>query len=332
MNEKPKNHGRRTISDDERDYLDGWAAHVSRSVSKSERSRSKRNKSRDRSERSSRSRSPRSRSRDRRYSCDSRDPGPRSEFQIYVGTFRDASITNKLIRERFQEYGNVVGLKRPMFSAFNGKAPYCFVTFDSERPVCELLKKGSVMVAGQRVQIKDAVRNNPQVPPIPVTSEDDERRRTRSSSRERKMKRKKDKRRNNSRENSSGRNGGRRRRRRSGRSRSRSCTRSRTRSHTRSRTRSRSRDRSAESGEILELSSDPDVAASGSAKSRLGPKPSRRSSRSSSSGSTEWREVQESRSGNRDLSGSSRSPISKRLGPRIHPDSDEEEEGRVSVK
>ena len=238
MNEKPENHGRRTISDDERDYLDGWAAHVSRSVSESERSRSKRKKSRDRSERSSRSRSPRSRSRsrDRRDSRDSREriPGVErgerksgSEFQIYVGTFSDAAITDDQIWERFQEYGNVVGLQRPINSQWSGKAAYCFVTFDCEGPVYQLAKKGSVSVAGQRVQVKKA------------WSRDDKHGRTRSSSRERKMKRKKDKRRNNSREDSSDRSRGRKRRHRFGRSRSRSRTRSRTRSHTRSRTRSR---------------------------------------------------------------------------------------------
>ena len=323
--------GRQISSDEkrrERENLDGWTAHVSRSISKSERSRSKRLRSGESRERSPRSRSPRSRSRDRMNSRDSRDRSSnvdrgerekRSEgkiYQIYVGKFQGHSITDDEIREHFQAYGNVVGLKRPSFKG--GKAAYyCFVTFDTEGPAEMLLKRGSVTVAGQRVQIKPTVRNDPRVSPFPGGSGKDEGRRTRSSSRERKVKRRKDKHRKKSRKVSSDHSGGRRRRHRSSRSR------------TRSRTRSRSRDRSAESGEILELSSDPD-GASCSAKSRLGPKPSR--SRSSSSGSREWREVQESRSGNRTLSVSSKSPISKRLGPRIHTSSDEQEEGRVSVK
>ena len=456
-----------------------------RGRSKNERSRSKRLKSGDHSETSYRSRS---RSRDRRTSRDSRDLGsdvdrgerkkiPRSEFQIYVGHFSDTSITDDQIREHFQQYGNVVGMQRPMppycFVRFDSlgpveillqkghtkvdgqrvkiqsckkhprappvpgvseedegrsiyvgkfsdisitddhikehfqeygnvirlqrpwqgqsRAPYCFVKFDSEGPVEMLLKKGSVTVAGQHVQIKKTLRADPHVPPVPGRSEEeeeegrrarsprprskslksrdhsersyrsrsrsrdrrtsrdsrdlspdvdrgkrekrrsekDEGRRTRSSSRGR---RKKDKHRNNSREDSSDHSGGRRRIYRTGRSHH-SPTVSQSRSHhssNRGRTRSRSRDRSAESGEILELSSDPDGASVFSAKSRLGPKPSR--SRSSSSGSREWREVQESRSGNRRTLSSSKSPMSKRLGPRIHTSSDEQEEGRVSVK
>ena len=329
----------RQFSDNESRREDGWAAHVSRQVSKNERSRSKRRRSEDSRERSSRSRSPRSRSRDRR---DSRDSRGRSQdrredrtYQIYVGKFNDPSITNDEIRDYFQKYGNVVGLIRPPnWNGEAGKCPYCFVTFDNKRPAEVLLQSGSVKMFGQRVQINHPTRTDPRndlrsvsrESPVPSGSNRDERRRTRSSSRERsrerKMRKEKGKRRHHSRDDSSDRSGGRRRRRGSGRS----------------RTRSRSRGRSAESGEILELSSDPDVAAGGSSvKRRLGPK-QRMRSRSSSNGSKEWSEVQESRSGNRNrhLSlSSSKSSVSKRLGPRIHTSSDEqqeEEEGRVSVK
>ena len=339
----------RQISDNEKrrekENLDGWAAHVSRQVSKSQRSRSKRLRSEDSRERSSRSRSPRSRSRDRRNSRDSRDRSQdRREdrtYQIYVGKFNDPSITNDEIRDYFQKYGNVVGLIRPPnWNGEAGKCPYCFVTFDNPRPAEVLLQSGSVKMFGQRVQIKQPDRSNNRTDPrndlrrvsrespVPSGSNRDERRRTRSSSRERsrerKMRKEKGKRRHHSRDDSSDRSRGRGRRRGSGRS----------------RTRSRSRGRSAESGEILELSSDPDVAAEGSSsvKRRLGPKQRMRSRSSSSNGSKEWSEVQESRSGNRNrhLSlSSSKSSVSKRLGPRIHTSSDEqqeEEEGRVSVK
>ena len=334
----------RQISDNEKrrekENLDGWAAHVSRQVSKSQRSRSKRLRSEDSRERSSRSRSPRSRSRDRRNSRDSRDRSQDGRddrtYQIYVGKFNDPSITDDEIRDYFQKYGNVVGLKRPYLKGAAGKCPYCFVTFDNKRPAEVLLQSGSVKMFGQRVQINHPTRTDPRndlrsvsrESPVPSGSNRDERRRTRSSSRERsrerKMRKEKGKRRHHSRDDSSDRSRGRGRRRGSGRS----------------RTRSRSRGRSAESGEILELSSDPDVAAGGSSsvKRRLGPKQRMRSRSSSSNGSKEWSEVQESRSGNRNrhLSlSSSKSSVSKRLGPRIHTSSDEqqeEEEGRVSVK
>ena len=71
-----------------------------------------------------------------------------------------ASITDDQIREHFQEYGNVVGLQRPVNSAARPvtKASYCFVTFDEEGPAVSLIKKGSVTVAGQIVQIKSAFR------------------------------------------------------------------------------------------------------------------------------------------------------------------------------
>ena len=86
---------------------------------------------------------------------------------------------------------------------------------------------------------------------------------------------------------------------------------------TRASTRSRSRDRSVRSSDRYSLEQSSDLGA-GSAKSRLGPKSSR--SRSSSG---EWRKVQENRSNSRTMMRSqtsgSRSPIAKRLGPKISP-------------
>ena len=82
-------------------------------------------------------------------------------------------------------------------------------------------------------------------------------------------------------------------------------------------TRSRSRDRSVRSSDRHSLAQSSDLGA-GSAKSRLGPKSSR--SRSSSG---EWRKCQENRSNSRPAmrsqTSNSRSPISKRLGPKISP-------------
>jgi len=74
--------------------------------------------------------------------------------KIYVGKFTDISITDDQIKEHFMQYGNVVELQRPVDRSKNEAKNFCFVTYDKEEPAEMLLKKASVNVAGQDVQIK----------------------------------------------------------------------------------------------------------------------------------------------------------------------------------
>ena len=52
------------------------------------------------------------------------------------------------------QYGNVVELQRPVDRSKNEAKNFCFVTYDKEEPAEMLLKKASVNVCGQDVQIK----------------------------------------------------------------------------------------------------------------------------------------------------------------------------------
>ncbi len=74
--------------------------------------------------------------------------------KIYVGKFSDIGITDEQIKEHFSQYGNVVELQRPVDRSKNEAKNFCFITFDKEEPAEMLLKKASVNVAGQDVNIK----------------------------------------------------------------------------------------------------------------------------------------------------------------------------------
>eukprot|EP00096_Caligus_rogercresseyi_P003797 TRINITY_DN1743_c0_g1_i1.p1 TRINITY_DN1743_c0_g1~~TRINITY_DN1743_c0_g1_i1.p1 ORF type:complete len:276 (+),score=119.31 TRINITY_DN1743_c0_g1_i1:134-961(+) len=75
--------------------------------------------------------------------------------KIYVGKFRDNSITEDDIRSHFTHFGNVVDIQRPVDRS-NDSEPknFCFVTFDKEEPAEQLLKERRTIVCGQDVEIK----------------------------------------------------------------------------------------------------------------------------------------------------------------------------------
>ena len=75
-------------------------------------------------------------------------------FQVYVGKFTEP-ITEDQIKDHFAQYGNVVEIQRPVDRSKNSEPKnFCFITFDKEEPAETLLKKSSVNVNGQEVQIK----------------------------------------------------------------------------------------------------------------------------------------------------------------------------------
>ena len=75
--------------------------------------------------------------------------------KIYIGKFKDPSISEDVIREHFEQFGTVVEIQRPVDRSKNSEPKnFCFVTFDKEEPANMLLKKGTLTVAGQEVEVK----------------------------------------------------------------------------------------------------------------------------------------------------------------------------------
>ena len=74
--------------------------------------------------------------------------------KIYVGKFTQ-SIEEEAIKAHFEQYGNVVEIQRPVDRSKNSEPKnFCFITYDKEESANQLLKKGSVVVDGQEVEIK----------------------------------------------------------------------------------------------------------------------------------------------------------------------------------
>ena len=74
--------------------------------------------------------------------------------KIYVGKFTQ-SIEEEAIKAHFEQYGNVVEIQRPVDRSKNSEPKnFCFITYDKEESANQLLKKGSVTVEGQEVEIK----------------------------------------------------------------------------------------------------------------------------------------------------------------------------------
>ena len=62
--------------------------------------------------------------------------------KIYIGKFKDPTISEDVIREHFTQYGQVVEIQRPVDRSKNSEPKnFCFVTFDKEEPANALLKK-----------------------------------------------------------------------------------------------------------------------------------------------------------------------------------------------
>merc|ERR1719515_333869 len=75
--------------------------------------------------------------------------------KIYIGKFKDPSISEDVIREHFEQFGTVVEIQRPVDRSKNSEPKnFCFITFDKEEPANQLLSRGTVNVSGQDVEIK----------------------------------------------------------------------------------------------------------------------------------------------------------------------------------
>ena len=66
--------------------------------------------------------------------------------KIYIGKFKDPTISEEVIREHFTQYGQVVEIQRPVDRSKNSEPKnFCFVTFDKEEPANALLKKVNIV-------------------------------------------------------------------------------------------------------------------------------------------------------------------------------------------
>merc|ERR1712020_170643 len=75
--------------------------------------------------------------------------------KIYIGKFKDPTISEDVIREHFTQYGQVVEIQRPVDRSKNSEPKnFCFITFDKEEPANALLKKGTLTIQGQEVEVK----------------------------------------------------------------------------------------------------------------------------------------------------------------------------------
>ena len=66
--------------------------------------------------------------------------------KIYIGKFKDPTISRDVILEHFIQYGQVVEIQRPVNRSKNSEPEnFCFVTFDKEEPANALHKKVNIV-------------------------------------------------------------------------------------------------------------------------------------------------------------------------------------------
>ncbi|XP_062540173.1 RNA-binding protein squid-like [Armigeres subalbatus] len=76
--------------------------------------------------------------------------------KIFVGGL-SAETSDEEVKEFFGQFGTVVAVERPFDKMKNQKKAFCFVSYDSEAVVRELLKTPKQMLGGREVDVKAAV-------------------------------------------------------------------------------------------------------------------------------------------------------------------------------
>ena len=75
------------------------------------------------------------------------DHAASKQGKIYIGKFKDPTISRDIILEHFIQYGQVVEIQRPVNRSKNNEPEnFCFVTFDKEEPANALLKKVNIVL------------------------------------------------------------------------------------------------------------------------------------------------------------------------------------------
>lgn len=75
--------------------------------------------------------------------------------KIFVGGL-SPETSDEEIKAFFEQFGNVVDIQMPFDKLRNQRKGFCFVTYDSEAVVTELLKNPKQMVGGKEVDVKRA--------------------------------------------------------------------------------------------------------------------------------------------------------------------------------
>lgn len=75
--------------------------------------------------------------------------------KIFVGGL-SPETTDEDVKAFFSQFGNVVDMEMPFDRMKNQRKGFCFVTFDSEAVVAELLKTPKQMLGGKEVDVKRA--------------------------------------------------------------------------------------------------------------------------------------------------------------------------------
>lgn len=75
--------------------------------------------------------------------------------KIFVGGLIP-EISDEEIKAYFSQYGNIVEMEMPFDKQKNQRKAFCFVTFDSEAVVNDLLKTPKQTISGKEVDVKKA--------------------------------------------------------------------------------------------------------------------------------------------------------------------------------
>ncbi|KAL9899715.1 RNA-binding protein squid-like isoform 1-T1 [Glossina fuscipes fuscipes] len=78
--------------------------------------------------------------------------------KIFVGGITN-EISDDEIKTYFSQFGNIVGVEMPFDKQKSQRKTYCFITFDSEQVVSELLKTPKQKISGKEVDVKRATPN-----------------------------------------------------------------------------------------------------------------------------------------------------------------------------
>lgn len=75
--------------------------------------------------------------------------------KIFVGGL-PTDLTDEEIKNYFSQFGNITGIDLPFDKEKNQRKNFCFITFDNEYVVADLLKKPKQMINGKPVDVKKA--------------------------------------------------------------------------------------------------------------------------------------------------------------------------------
>lgn len=83
--------------------------------------------------------------------------------KIFIGGLTP-EISDDEIKSFFGQFGNIVEVEMPFDKQKNQRKAFCFITFDSEQVVNELLKTPKQTIAGKEVDVKRATPKDGNAP------------------------------------------------------------------------------------------------------------------------------------------------------------------------